>query len=215
MPAIRIPRSNFKVRFSGDASGAGRRNVPTFVRGDANAIAGSNFMFFDLSTGELTGLFVLDGVRKHGVTGKNIDVISLNGNGAVVFHDENSAYSQSSSLIWSMAAGPIIVRGGNFTDATWGKYSVDQLGPTVNRQRICLGLHSSGDYILAYRDSINLTDLAGYMKSLGCTDAIAGDGGGSAQLYLEDRNTLFGSDARSVHVIPVALTSYSYISSIA
>lgn len=48
MPAIRIPRSNFKVRFSGDASGAGRRNVPTFVRGDANAIAGSNFMFFDL-----------------------------------------------------------------------------------------------------------------------------------------------------------------------
>ena len=86
-------------RFSGDASGAGRRNVPTFVRGDANAIAGSNFMFFDLSTGELTGLFVLDGDRKHGVTGKNIDVISLNGNGAVVFHDENSAYSQSSSLI--------------------------------------------------------------------------------------------------------------------
>ncbi|WP_293911107.1 phosphodiester glycosidase family protein [Deinococcus sp.] len=214
MPAIKIPRANFKIRYSGDPSDAGRRNVPSFVKSDS-AIAGSNFMFYDLPSGNLIGQLIIDGTKKNGGTGKNLDAVSLSSNGSVVFHDESTASNQASSLVWSMAAGPIIVLGGKFSDVTWSKYTKSQLEPTIGRQRTCLGVDASGDFVLAYRDSINLTDLAGYMKSLGCTDVITGDGGSSAQLYLEATNKLYGTDVRSVHVIPVALTAYTVVSTLA
>lgn len=211
MPAIKIAPSEFKIRFLGTTN-ASRVNVPNYIRSTASAaVAGSNFMFFDLSTGTLVGQLILDRTIRQGGTGKNLDAITLDGNGGVHFHDESSAHAMQSNVIWSMAAGPIIVRDGAYTTASLTKYSASQLEADVARPRIALGVTATGYYVLAFRSAASLSTMAGYMKQLGCTDVITGDGGSSAQLYLEPPNALYGTDVRSVHVVPVALTAYTLI----
>jgi len=189
MPAIKIALADFRVRYVGSPTGSAARQVKPYLDQDANAVAGSNFMYFSSPTSPtinegLVGQLILSGKVENPATGKNIDTISQSNTGAILFHTESTALPLASSLIWSMAAGPHILRGGNLYNATWANRT--GLRQTDAIPRVALGVNSTGMLVLAYRDAVTLVGMSDYMKSLDCKDATVGDSGGSARLYLKD-----------------------------
>lgn len=88
---------------------------------------------------------------------------------------------------WSLQGSPPLLDNG--VDVVDKGIERDQLGRDIwannaKHLRIAYGLKSPYELVIVRtRDEITLKELAAIMKSLGCIDAINGDGGGSTTLY--------------------------------
>lgn len=107
--------------------------------------------------------------------------------------------------IWNIAAGiggsPMLVRGGaiRISDAE----ELISINNTTSRPRTAIGYTAAGRFVLlavegdnasAGYPGINLADLASMVQSLGCTDAINLDGGGSTSMVIGNRLTVRPGD---------------------
>jgi tetratricopeptide (TPR) repeat protein len=144
--------------------------------------AAVNGTYFRRMTLEPVGDIVVGGEHRH---------VGGMGTAMTVTADNRVAFRRmewGSRLDWSeyetvLAAGPTLVRGGEadvnlaaegFTDP----YVVGQSARTAT------GLTSGGRLILAcVREPVSLSELADIMKSLGCAEAMALDGGDSVAMY--------------------------------
>ena len=86
---------------------------------------------------------------------------------------------------WGFRAGPQLVEMGticemSISDPAWVAGGIQ---PDTPLPRVAFGMTADGKAVLAYTDSATIREFAQYMLSLGCFDALAGDGGGSASWY--------------------------------
>lgn len=219
MPALKIELPNFRVRYVGSPAGSAAVTLSNYFQQSINAQvqAMTNFTYFSSPAGDPTtnlghiGQIILDGVKQtSGVSTDNLDAITY-ANGQVLFHTQRDALAIESQVIWSMGAGPHILKGGSLYTATWAARETSiRSGDPVNR--VALGWTGTR-LVLAYRNALTLTQMASYMKGLGCTDALSGDGGGSARMHIRTGTnsfTKYGNDIRPVQAFAAAL-SYTLI----
>lgn len=91
---------------------------------------------------------------------------------------------------WGVRAGPRLVTAGKICEsAPYGGGVDDPRWPaggvslTASKPRVAVGLRADGQAVLAYWDAVTMRQAAEDMLSVGCVDAVAGDGGGSASWY--------------------------------
>jgi hypothetical protein len=107
--------------------------------------------------------------------------------------------------VWNVVAGvggsPMLVRGGTIRISD-GEELIS-INNTTSRPRTALGYTAAGRFVLlavegdnagAGYPGINLADLASMIQSLGCTDAINLDGGGSTSMVIGNRLTVRPGD---------------------
>ncbi|WP_291425505.1 phosphodiester glycosidase family protein [Deinococcus sp.] len=181
---------------------------------NAGLKAASNFMYFNSPTSPtvnegLIGQLIINASTVCAYSAKNIDAITYDTNGSFYFHTQTDALAMKGSVQWSIGSGPHIVKDGSVTKATWATRSGLRENDPV--ERIAMGVTSTGYMVLAYRNALTLTEMANYMISLGCKNALAGDSGGSARLYRKDVGKFEGTDLRPVQVFTCA-ANYTLIS---
>lgn len=219
MPALKIELANFRLRYVGSPEGSAAVTLSTYFQQAINAQvqAMTNFTYFSSPAGAPAtnlghiGQIILDGVKQtSGVSPDNLDAVTY-ANGQVLFHTQSAALAIQNQVVWSMGAGPHILKGGSLYTATWAARE-SSITSTRAVNRVALGWTGTR-LVLAYRSALTLPQMADYMKALGCTDAISGDGGGSARMHLRTGSnafTKYGNDIRPVQAFAAAL-SYTLI----
>lgn len=86
---------------------------------------------------------------------------------------------------WAVTAGPRLLERGqvcerSISDPRWPAGGVSV---TASKPRVAIGVRADGKCVLAYWPGATIREMAADMLTLGCVDALAGDGGGSASWY--------------------------------
>jgi N-acetylmuramoyl-L-alanine amidase len=95
---------------------------------------------------------------------------------------------------WGIRAGPRLLEAGavcerSISDSRWPAGGVSV---TASKPRVAIGVRADGQVVLAYWDATTMRQAAADMLSLGCIDALAGDGGGSASWYCPETGDAIG-----------------------
>lgn len=86
---------------------------------------------------------------------------------------------------WGIRAGPRLIESGqicerSIADSAWVSGGIN---PATARSRVGIGIRADNQVVLAYWDAATIRQAAQDMLNLGCVEAVAGDGGGSASWY--------------------------------
>jgi N-acetylmuramoyl-L-alanine amidase len=89
---------------------------------------------------------------------------------------------------WGVRAGPRLIEGGkvcreSIQDIQW---AIGGVNATVKKPRVAIGELADRRVVLAYWDDLTIFEGAEKLLALGCVEALAGDGGGSASWYTPD-----------------------------
>ncbi len=165
--------------------GGGFRLVRDVAK-EAGARAAINFGFFSMSKNHPKDSYPVGQVM---VDGKNL---VLSPAGIEHFH---SVYRKDDGIKfwqwlphgcdWGVRAGPRLVENGQIcewgiADPAWVKGGIR---PASALPRVAIGIRADGQVVLAYWDAATIRQAAQDMLNLGCVEALAGDGGGSASWY--------------------------------
>ncbi len=162
----------------GKATVIEQANAATEKRG-YNVVATTNAAYYNVSTGQPTGAFVMEGVNINGnSTGNSYPFFAIMKDGTAMI-GEKGTFSQYSDQIQEAVGG--------WNMLVWDGKSV-ATNNTSKYPRSTVGITAEGDVILMVADgnmgsySIGLTyaEQAQIMLNLGCVAAVELDGGGSA-----------------------------------
>jgi hypothetical protein len=89
---------------------------------------------------------------------------------------------------WGIRAGPRLIEDGkvcreSIQDIQW---AIGGVNATVKKPRVAIGELADHRVVLAYWDDLTIFEGAEKLLALGCVEALAGDGGGSASWYTPD-----------------------------
>lgn len=125
----------------------------------------------------------------------------LRSQGGKVTIEEGDALG--SGVAWTVAGGPVLVRGGKVTDvaAEIARLGLTGLQPAVALPRTGVGIRPDGLVVHAVAVSMTLEAFAQCFAELGCVIALNFDGGGSSTLYQRQAegaqpDRLLGDDTR-------------------
>ena len=102
-----------------------------------------------------------------------------------------------------IGGGPVLLLDGNIKN-TYEEEILSDIGATVNRPRSAIGITNDKKMILFVCEGDGMTtgvagmtteNVANIMKTLGCTDAINLDGGGSSCMLVNGQETIKTSDS--------------------
>lgn len=117
-----------------------------------------------------------------------------------------------SGVAWAVAGGPVLVRAGKVTDvaAEIARVGFGGLQHDAERPRTGVGIRPDGLVVHAVAVAMKLNDFAACFVEVGCTAAMAFDGGGSSTLYQRweegaEAECLLGEDVRPFPCALVAL----------
>lgn len=157
--------------------GSGDRYIPYY-----NVVAGVNADFYNMSTGQPEGAFVMEGIDiNQGAQGKSFFAMRRDGTAVIGRgNDDWAAYHT--------ADNPIVEAVGGGTILVWnGQNAVGAVNDDLNA-RTMVGLTADGKVVMAVADGKQLPysrgacmyELAEIMLAAGCVTAINLDGGGSS-----------------------------------
>jgi hypothetical protein len=94
-----------------------------------------------------------------------------------------------------LQAGPLLVKDHKIVLGKLNEPIPSEIGPSIPRARTAVGIKENGDWVVAIIEAtstsntkgMNLLDLAQFMKSLSCKDALNLDGGGSSTLVYDGK----------------------------
>lgn len=150
------------------------------------ARAAINFGFFSMNSQHPVGSYPVGQVM---LEGKNL---VLSPAGIEHFH---SAYKKDGKVSvwqwipegsdWGIRAGPRLIESGqicerSISDSAW---AAGGIRPTSALPRVAIGIRADSRVVLAYWPGATIRQAAQDMLNLGCVEALAGDGGGSASWY--------------------------------
>ncbi len=165
--------------------GGGFRLVRDVAK-EADARAAINFGFFSMSKNHPKDSYPVGQVM---VDGKNL---VLSPAGIEHFH---SVYKKDGKISfwqwlpagceWGIRTGPRLVESGQICERSISdpKWVTGGVGPTASRSRVAIGIRADSRVVLVYWDAATIRQAAQDMLNLGCVEAVAGDGGGSASWY--------------------------------
>jgi N-acetylmuramoyl-L-alanine amidase CwlD len=150
-----------------------------------NAAAAINFGFFSMSANHPVGsypvgLVIVDGKTK--VLTAGIDHFHC-----VYKKDGHIQFWQWAPVgrEWAVRAGPRLLEAGkipsNIDDPAWVRGGIQPSNSNV--ARVAIGKTPENKIVLAYWEGASLKQCAQDLLALGCVEALAGDGGGSASWY--------------------------------
>lgn len=150
-----------------------------------NAAAAINFGFFSMSANHPVGsypvgLVIVDGKTK--VLTAGIDHFHC-----VYKKDGHIQFWQWAPVgcEWAVRAGPRLLEAGkipsNIDDPAWVRGGIQPSNSNV--ARVAIGKTSQNKVVLAYWEGASLKQCAQDLLTVGCVEALAGDGGGSASWY--------------------------------
>ncbi len=171
-----------------------------------NVVASTNASYYNVSTGQPTGAFVMEGVNINGTaTGNSCQFFAQLDDGSYVIGDKNEFGNYADHVVEAVGGHLMLVKNGAV---------VSGLDASSKYPRSTVGLKADGSVVLMLADgnnqpySIGLTyaEQAQLMLELGCVDAIELDGGGSATYAakpegsdeIEVRNVCCDGTVRSV-----------------
>lgn len=150
------------------------------------ARAAINFGFFSMSKNHPKDSYPVGQVV---VDGKNV---VLSPAGIEHFH---TAYKKDGKVYiwqwlpgncdWGVRAGPRLVEASQICERSISdlKWVTGGVSPTASRSRVAIGIRADNRVVLAYWEAATIRQAAQDMLNLGCVEALAGDGGGSASWY--------------------------------
>jgi N-acetylmuramoyl-L-alanine amidase len=95
---------------------------------------------------------------------------------------------------WGLRAGPRLIEGGKVCDMSIADIAWELGGVLIGKKnaRVAVGVRADGMVVLAYWDAVDMWQAARDMLALGCVEALAGDGGGSASWYCPETGDAIG-----------------------
>ena len=161
-------------------------NDEHFISEYYNVVAGVNASFYNMTTGQPTGITFIDGVSFGTSNYDNFFAILKDGKTAVIDYATNLGKyvdENGESTIWQAAAGSqwLVRDGKDVTAGTSGAYN------TERHSRTCVGVTAEGKVVLMVLDGRQepfscggtMHELAQIMLEAGCVAAVNLDGGGS------------------------------------
>lgn len=171
-----------------------------------NVVATTNAAYYNVTTGQPSGAFVMEGVNINGTaTGNSYQFFAQLDDGSYMIGDKGEFGSVADRVVEAVAGHLMLVKDGAV---------ISNLDAVNKYPRSTVGLKADGSVVLMLADgnnqpySIGLTyaEQAQLMLELGCVDAIELDGGGSATYAakpegsdeIEVRNVCCDGTVRSV-----------------
>ena len=163
----------------GKATIVEQANAATAKRG-YNVVATTNAAYYNVSTGQPTGGFVMEGVNINGdAMGNQYEFFAIMKDGTAMIGKKNT-FSQYSANIQEAVAGHLLL--------IWDGKICDGLDAVSKYPRSTVGIKADGNVVLMLADGnqkpysagLTFAEQAELMYSLGCVYAIELDGGGSA-----------------------------------
>ena len=144
-----------------------------------NVVVGTNADFFNMGTGEPTGILVMQGVEYHPVGREPFFAILDDGSAVIATKDEYANYSDR--IQEAVGANTFLVRNGEIAVGHSSNYM------NSRASRTCVGLTESGKVVLMVLDGRqepwscggSAEEIAQIMLDAGCVTAVNLDGGGS------------------------------------
>ncbi len=145
-----------------------------------NVVASTNAAYYNVSTGQPTGGFVMEGVNINGdAMGNQYEFFAIMKDGTAMIGKKNT-FSQYSANIQEAVAGHLLL--------IWDGKICDGLNAVNKYPRSTVGIKADGNVVLMLADGnqmpysagLTFAEQAELMYSLGCVYAIELDGGGSA-----------------------------------
>lgn len=94
--------------------------------------------------------------------------------------------SASNTPDWALAAGPLLVLEGKKVDIAYKEWNAGGTDVLSRRARVAVGLRDPWAYLVYVGEGeMSCPELAEFFVRIGCTQAIAGDGGGSASMAFD------------------------------
>lgn len=126
-------------------------------------------------------------------------------------------------VIWqpkeAIGAGPLLIKNGTYKNL-WENELFDEasgVGPTYNHPRSAIAYHPNG-YLVFFvcegrnktpnTPGLSLKEVADLLLSLGCTEAINLDGGGSSCMLINGKETIIPSDKNGQRAVTNAVAIY-------
>ena len=163
----------------GKASVIEQANSATEKRG-YNVVATTNAAYYNVSTGQPSGAFVMEGVNINGdAMGNQYEFFAIMKDGSAMIGKKDT-FSQYSKDIVEAVAGHLLL--------VWDGEVCAGLDATDKYPRSTVGIKENGDVVLMLADGnqkpktagLTFAEQAQLMLELGCVSAIELDGGGSA-----------------------------------
>jgi N-acetylmuramoyl-L-alanine amidase len=147
------------------------------------ATVAANFNFADTNTGRPIGRVIVDGKAVIADITKTVSRHDLYMDNGALRIGKAPAGAE-----WSLQGSPRLLQAGE--NVITSSVKRDQTGVDIwqgKDYRLAAGITAAGKLVLVRTlDKVTLDVLAGIMSELGCTDALNGDGGGSAYLWPAD-----------------------------
>lgn len=165
-----------------------KNQLSAAVSNGKNVIAGVNADFFDMGgTNVMRGLCIKDGVLISGTGDRPWFGITPEGDAVMGTADEYAPYKDK--LMTAVGGSHVILKDGATANLSIGTEFADTRHP-----RTAAGVTSDGTIVLlvvdgrqpAVSNGASLADLAYIIASLGCTDAVNLDGGGSSTFIVKN-----------------------------
>ena len=154
-----------------------------------NVVASTNAAYYNVSTGQPTGAFVMEGVNINGnAMGNQYEFFAIMKDGSAMIGKKNT-FSQYADNIQEAVAGHLML--------IWDGKICDGLGQVDKYPRSTVGIKADGNVVLMLADGnqkpysagLTFAEQAEVMYSLGCVYAIELDGGGSATYAAKPEGT--------------------------
>ena len=198
-------RDNDNTGVWGKATVIEQANAAKEKRG-YNVVASMNASFYNVTTGQPTGAFVMEGVDVNGVSaGNSRSFFAILDDGTAVIGSAGEYSNYADRVVEAVGGGTVFVKNGTL---------VSGLATNQKYPRTTVGITAEGNVVLMLADGNNKPYSAGLnyaeqgqlMLELGCVDAIELDGGGSSTYAaklegsdeLEVRNVCCDGTVRSV-----------------
>ena len=144
-----------------------------------NVIVGTNADFFSMSTGEPTGLLVMNGVKYHDVGNEAFFAILKDGSAVIGAKSDYATYADQ--IQEAVGANTFLVRNGEISVGKTSNYM------NSRASRTCVGITEGGKVVLMVLDGRqepwscggSAEEIAQIMLDAGCYTAVNLDGGGS------------------------------------
>lgn len=177
----------------------------SYIAENAGALAAVNGSFFDMRAGgsvvflQGNGIVVAETHDRSAFVNEGAYAVDTAGSVMILKKPENADWSYSPALLDILVSGPLLIHEGKPT-------SPQRIPFNLNRHpRTAIGINDKGHFLLVTVDGrhaeaagMNMWELQALMQSLGCTDALNLDGGGSTTMYIRGKGVVnYPSDNRS------------------
>ncbi len=167
---------------------------------ERKARAAINFGFFAMSANHPAGSRSVGQVMTNG---KNVVLSPADHFHAIYKKDGKINFWQwlPADCEWGIRAGPRLIKDGricneSINDSAWVRGGIQPLNSSI--PRVAIGQRKDKKTVLAYWPRASVMQMAQDMLNLGCIEALAGDGGGSASWYDSQRS----EDTVSQRLVP-------------